>query len=262
LRKKGIFFITGESFRIGLQGTRVRGTSDSLEEQEMATMSQLSFFSRIKEEVDFKIKIITYSTDFDNKIREWFKEYDADISFLDNLIGYDNLYKECVSTIDLSEDIDFVFFMRIDLILKKKFLDVFILDEEKIKYPSVCWITSFLDPVTVPHHKTFKKNRHRVNDLMLYVPKKFFNELKDGEILITPHEACDFMGDYVYNNVDFFLDTYHDSDSYKDRNPIYKIANRPESNKWYSEGYTVGHDPILDNNKSYSEVFTDEEILK
>ena len=33
------------------------------------------------------------------------------------------------------------------------------------------------------------------------------------------------------------IHTYHDSDSYKDYNPLYYIVNRPESKETHSNGY-------------------------
>jgi hypothetical protein len=49
------------------------------------------------------------------------------------------------------------------------------------------------------------------------------------------------MSDELYNNISYFVNTYHDSDSEKDWNPLYKIANRPESKIWYSEGHIIEH---------------------
>lgn len=260
-KDKGVFCIIGESFRYGLQGSRVRGIPESFYEQELATKSQLAFFYRIKDNVDIKIKLITYNTTFTNNLIDWFKDYNTEFIVLDEPIGYDNLYKKSLSLTQKENDIDFIFFMRIDLILKEKFFEVFDIKNQKITYPSICWITSFLDPRTTPHHKTFAKNRHRINDLMLFIPKNFFSELYNGEILITPHEACDYMSDYLYKNVSFFIDTYHDSDSYKDRNPLYKVANRPETEKWYSEGFMIGENPIPDETKTYYNIFKNEKIL-
>jgi len=260
-KQKGVFCIIGESFRYGLQGSRVRGIPESFHEQELATKSQLAFFSKIRDNIDIKIKLITYNTQYNDNLLEWFKSYDVESIIIDNPIGYDNLFNQALFLTQKENDIDFIFFLRIDLILKEKFLEVFNSNYDKIIYPSICWITSFLNPLEVPHHKTWAKNRHRINDLMLFIPKKFFNELYNGEIILTPHEACDIMSDYLYENVTFFLDTYHDSDTYKDRNPLYKVANRPETEKWYSEGYRIGENPILDDSKTYSNIFNNEKIL-
>tara|TARA_Y100000741_G_C18219189_1_gene545108 strand:- start:1114 stop:1323 length:210 start_codon:yes stop_codon:yes gene_type:complete len=38
------------------------------------------------------------------------------------------------------------------------------------------------------------------------------------------------------SEISVIIKTFHDSDSQKDWNPIYKIVNRPESKKWYSKG--------------------------
>ena len=39
-----------------------------------------------------------------------------------------------------------------------------------------------------------------------------------------------------YNDLDTMINTYHDSDSAKDYNPLYYIVNRPENKIHHSEG--------------------------
>ena len=37
----------------------------------------------------------------------------------------------------------------------------------------------------------------------------------------------------TYEDMDTIINTFHDSDSNKDFNPLYKIVNRPESNVFH-----------------------------
>ena len=50
---------------------------------------------------------------------------------------------------------------------------------------------------------------------------------------------CDLINttDLTYNDLDTMINTYHDSDSFKDYNPLYYIVNRPESKIWHSKGH-------------------------
>ena len=42
--------------------------------------------------------------------------------------------------------------------------------------------------------------------------------------------------DLTYEDLGTIINTYHDSDSSKDYNPLYYIVNRPENIIWHSEG--------------------------
>lgn len=40
----------------------------------------------------------------------------------------------------------------------------------------------------------------------------------------------------TYDDMNTMINTYHDSDSEKDFNPLYYIVNRAQSTVWHSEG--------------------------
>lgn len=248
----GLIIIIGESFRGGGQGCRLRGQQESYDDQYLASSTQIKIIKQIKEEVNnIDVKLFTYDTQYNQNIIDWYSELNTQFLFYKDPIGYDNIFKNSISEID--KDYDFILVFRVDLVFKFNFFNL--IKKDKINYTSVCWIKSFLNPEynLYSHNKT-PLNKKRVVDALVYVPNKFLNNLKSGEITLL-HEACDIMSDYIYSNVDFILDTYHDSDSQKDKNPIYRIANRPETEIWYSDGYRLGDEPIPDNSKNYGEVF-------
>ena len=110
--------------------------------------------------------------------------------------------------------------MRIDIFLKDKFMDIFKLDNDKILFPSICF---------EPHHKI--GIHPRVNDIMMYIPKRYIIFFKQSGIDLH-HDTWYKLVTYYnfnYEQLDTMLNTYHDSDSYKDYNPIYYIVNRDES---------------------------------
>lgn len=260
-KRKGVFCLLGASFRSGPQGSVVMGVPNAVEEQRLACQTHCVFLDSVIKDIDVKLVVMTYSTQYNDILKEYYDKYNPTYVFLDDLIGYENIFKKSVEEARNVEDADFYFFQRIDIILKQQYLEKVYFTDDKIMYPGVCWITSFLNPKRIPHHKTFKTNRHRVIDLLLHVPKKFFHGLYEDKIKLL-HETCDFMDEDMYENTWFYLDTYHDSDSYKDRNPLYKIANRAETTKWYSEGHRLGENPIVDKTKTFANVFKNEKILE
>jgi hypothetical protein len=85
-----------------------------------------------------------------------------------------------------------------------------------IRFISICW------------DKCDRCGEHpRVNDMMMYIPRKYFNRLDQLEL---SHESWIHLihRGFTYEDLDMMCDTYHDSDSEKDFNPYYAIVNRPE----------------------------------
>ncbi len=247
---KGLFIIIGESFRLGGQGSRSRGVPESYNEQILACKSHIEFLNDIKNEVDIELSVLTYETQYQNDLIECYSDFKTNFYFYKDTIGFNNIFNEGLSKVESKNNYDFIFIFRIDLLFKYNFFNK--IKKDKINYSSVCWMNS--PTLYINHRNKTLQGKHRVVDVMVYTPKKYIKNLLDGEIKLD-HNACDLMSDDLCNNVDFILDTYHDSDSQKDKNPIYKIVNRPESAIWYSEGYRLDRDPIMDQSKTYQKIF-------
>ena len=72
---------------------------------------------------------------------------------------------------------------------------------------------------------------------MLFIPKKYYNYIKN---VIIEHELWYILietTNLTYHDLDTMINTFHDSDSFKDYNPLYKIVNREETTIIHSEGY-------------------------
>ena len=129
-------------------------------------------------------------------------------------------------------------YIRIDLYLKPFFMDIFNPTINKILFPSICYL---------PHHKAF--DDPRVNDTMLFIPNKYYNYIKNIQL---GHDTWYILikdTNLKYDDLDVILNTYHDSDSEKDFNPIYYIVNRIENKTFHSKNYIFDKnkkDPILD----------------
>lgn len=139
---------------------------------------------------------------------------------------------------------DFVFFLRIDLVLKPLFAShVFRLDSEKILFPCACFIH------WPGHAGVWHKcvdGSPRIADVMSIVPRKFYAHMH-GAMNSFGHETWSHLArehGMGKDQMGFLLRTYHDSDSYKDWNPIYFISDRPEHGTWYSVFYEMDEETL------------------
>jgi hypothetical protein len=114
-------------------------------------------------------------------------------------------------------DYNFIFFLRIDIYLKQKFIDMFEFTN-KIKFP-------FVTESAFTGNKTSEGNV-RLCDMFMSIPKKHYN-LLDIDKCIFHEDASDDMK--IQNeNIEVVVDTMHDGDSGKRWNPLYYITGREE----------------------------------
>jgi len=245
---KGLIIIIGESFRLGGQGTRVRGLTESYNPQINACNSHIRFINHIKlkYKCDIDIYLSTYTTKYNNDLIEIYKENLVYYRFFNNVIGINELFKNCINNIN--NDYDFIFYFRVDLYLKEHFLEIFNPKWTTIRFPTICWKKD-----SVYH------NKPRVNDMMLYIPNRFHNKINK---MVICHEAWyNFFHNLNIsdNDMDVMINTYHDSDSQKDYNPLYYIVNRPESKIWNSEHeiFTKEKDSTNKNQENFINIYED-----
>lgn len=227
---KGLIVLFGESFRLGGQGTRNRGSIESYNEQSKACESHIKFIEHISDKYkldSMSVYISTYTTQFDTNLLKIYTKYLVGHTIHDTPIGLYNIYSSVIPKITMDE-YDFILFLRIDLCLYEQFNTIFNPMWETIHYPSICWF----------HHSIDRNNHPRVNSIMWFIPKKYFSIL-NTTIDISYHDGWVNLIEYAgltYNDLDVMIHTYHDSDSAKDYNPLYYIVNRPTSKIWHSEG--------------------------
>jgi hypothetical protein len=212
-KKRGCLLLFGESFRYGNQGNRNRGTPQSYKEQIDAAKSHIDFINKINADMD--VYLSSYTTKYDTDLINIYKPIGYD--FYETLIGQEKLIKKAIHKMNTIYDYDFILIMRIDLFLKPKFTKIFNPNWEKIMWPSICF---------KPHHKC--GIHPRVNDMMLYIPKKYYHYLQH---MVVGHNLWEYLisKNLKYDDLDTMLRTFHDSDSAKDFNPLYYIVNRRQS---------------------------------
>jgi hypothetical protein len=223
--------LVGESFRLGTQGTRLRDVEEAYEPQKSACASVVDFMDQMKVRrgVDCDVFISSYSTRWEADLKAWYGDRLVGSIFLENLVGLDSLVANAKQNIDFGA-YDFVLVLRIDVFLKPYFSDIFDPEWNKIMYPSVIWIGF--------HLWRGRPGVAKNSDMMAFVPRKF----ADLPIFLN-HGAYSYYHDAgLKDSVGFMLDTFHDSDSRKDYNPLYYLVCRPGTNLWHGLGYSVGPD--------------------
>ena len=210
---KGFLLLFGESFRLGGQRTRDRGSPASYEGQMRAVRSHLDWIEHLRQKgIEISVGIESYTTPYDQKLASM---YPLAFSFFHaELMGQNGLLQHAFQFKDMTS-YDFILCMRIDIFLKLPFMDLF-QPWETIRFPSICW------------GKWDRYEGHpRVNDMMMYIPRKYLNRLDPIEL---SHESWFHLiqRGFTYEDLDMMCDTYHDSNSEKDYNPYYSIVNRPE----------------------------------
>lgn len=217
---KGLLLLFGESFRLDGQHSRNIGSEESYKEQINAAKSHIEFILNLqRKNINTVVSINSYTTQYDTHLTDIYKDVLCDKVFYMNLIGQNKLIHNCLNRI--GGDYDFILCMRIDLFLKDKFMEIFNVDNDKILFPSICF---------KPYHKVVI--HPRINDMMVCIPKKYIDFYKQNEVSLCHDTWYSLVQNhnFNYNQLDTMLNTYHDSDSAKDYNPIYYIVNRPQAN--------------------------------
>ena len=122
----GIILILGESFRDGGQHCRRIGADRSFSGQMKAANSHIDFIRHLNRNYNCSIKtyLTTYTTKFDNMLKDIYTDTLIDAEFLNERIGYENLVTRTLQRINPAE-YDFILFLRNDIFLKDRFLELF-----------------------------------------------------------------------------------------------------------------------------------------
>lgn len=224
----GLILFLGESFRLGNQGTRNRGSLKSYDEQINACNSHIRFIEHIIKKYQLNkidVYISSYTTQYDNDLLSIYNKYLLGHIFHANPIGLNNLFHSSLDKIK-NYEYDFILFIRIDLFLKDYFMEVFNPKIDIILFPTICFI-----PFNISHGDP------RVNDMLIFIPKKYYRYLRYIEISHDSWHKIIKHTNLCYDDMDTMINTYHDSDSNKDFNPLYYIVNREENKIFHSEGH-------------------------
>lgn len=222
-----LILLIGECFRSGSQHSRIRGNESSYSEQIEACNTHIKFIKHLKDvhKIKPEVSLYSYTTKYDDELKQFYRDHLIQSCFYDNVIGLNPLFHNSIENTDLSK-YKFILYLRIDLFLKEEFFKVFDPSWTTIKFPTICWYKDAL-----------VAGKPRVNDVMLFVPSKYYGYLNNIEI---GHDAWLVLSNntpLTPDDLGVMINTYHDTDSEKDYNPLYYIVNRPRTDVWHSEGH-------------------------
>jgi hypothetical protein len=258
-RSKGLIIMSGECFREGNMWSRLRDTQRGYDGQKIATDSHGLFFNKILETNDIDIYLNTYNTKYYKELEAWYQPHSVHINYLEHINPYgaygpSYISTECLNKLNI-DNYEWILCFRPDLILKSYFIDhIFNTEWDQLMYPYRLWLNwLFIDNGFI-----------NMSDTMLFCPKKLFHIIKKGGLQLFHDGLYNYINKHQLdkNDFNFMIKTLHDSDSFKDYNPLYTMAGREENKYWYSYGYEV--DPrdkyeIHLTNKHY--VFNDWNLL-
>jgi len=216
----GLIILLGGSFRLGNQGTINNGDPRSFTGQIQACDSHIKFIEDIIEKFNMN-KISVFISSYHTQYSKFLIGYNLNTK----LIGFNHLFNSSINLITNITNYDFILNIRIDLFLKPYFTDIFNPNSNMILFTSICW------------KKWCITNGHpRVNPMTIFIPKKYYNYINHIAVNYG-HDLWYILiktTDLTYDDLDTMINTYHDSDSFKDFNPLYFIVNRPENKICYT----------------------------
>jgi hypothetical protein len=243
---RGLICLVGESFRLGRQAKKAKDVDDAYEPQKSASMSAVAFVDQISAEhgINFDVFISSYKTKWQSELESWYGNLIVGNAYLDRKVGLEALVANARKQVNFTS-YDFLFVLRIDLLVKPMLRRIFDPKWDKIMYPQACWVGGHLC-----------KGRPRVSDTMVYVPGRLANSrffMNHGAA------ASHALFNGLQDDVGLMIDTFHDSDSSKDYNPLYRIVGRPESRRWRDYGLVSQEIEAVESDLSC--VFDDWSIL-
>lgn len=212
----GSIVLFGECFRLGGQHTRIRDKPISFKPQIMASKRQMEFFNHLinTKNTNIDIYIASYKTKYIKEITEIYNDLLVDSIWVNKPIGRDNIIKEGYKLMDKNnKDYDFLLVMRIDIYLRDALFEIFDPHWETIHFPFIEHTTEMFDAI-------------RVNDTMLFIPKKYFRMFKKEYIHHLMLYNMILNNKITLNDFDVMINTTHNANSSSGYNPIYYIVNR------------------------------------
>ena len=245
---KLILLLVGSCFREGSQSSNLIDTDQSYIAQKNASDSHNSLINYLNDNnIDVDIVINTHNTKYEKDIKMWYGNNLVQFIINDQLIGLETLVNNALNKFSdyYYDNYDAILILRLDLFLKNDFFSKFNPFSDKILFPFICWKLAYI-----------YKNYPRVADTLMFIPKNYFYLIQQK--IFMSHEAW-FLYKSNYNlssdNIGFIINTFHDSDSEKDYNPLYYIVSRDESKIWYS-GDKLYFDPNI-NLEQYINIQSD-----
>ncbi len=240
---KGLFILYGESFRnyskvAGLN--RAKDGEGSVQLQKEASTSHMDLLNSLTA-YNVDILINTYDTKYKNELLSFYKD-PIHANFMDKNsckehraanteIVVDQAIQVAKENVNISM-YDFIFICRLDLLLKPKLIENFLPIKDKIIYPNVM---SIVDNKFRMH----QKGNFCISDVFCIIPKKYYHILEEKQIV--RHGAIHGLHKlnlHIDKDIDFFSYNLYVANTIQQKNPFYKIINRPEGPEEFRDWHT------------------------
>jgi hypothetical protein len=237
--KKCLICYYGGAFREGNVGTTITDTNYSYNAQENTSLTHAKL-KKVLNEKGYQTDIIinTRETKYKNRLEEWYDPFNIIINKLSkNVHGKNQMIQSSIGNINKlnKRDYEFIFFIRIDLFLKPDFYSIIDTETNKIQF-----LAQNYDPVdcSIKINKNYSysikkfinESDPKVNDLFLFLPKKYYFVL-DQNFQLEHWSWSYFKGMYklIDNDMKFMTDKMFDSNTHKSFNDYYFMSGRDES---------------------------------
>lgn len=222
--------LVGQAFRLGGQGNQNVGTDESKKEQFEAFQSHANFLDHLENKHGCRPKLFlkTQSTKFDEDVRKFFGDDFTVAKFSnDNRDSWTNT-KDFIELFEMSgKSLPYYLMVRIDLILKPQFSDIFDQTIDAVQFTHLTWKGLYE-----------VEGYGRVADLIFSFPRKHMKKYASYESVKLFHNLVRDMRQMNFTGkFHSMIESLHDSDSAKDWTPLYRIANRPECKEEKSKGW-------------------------
>jgi hypothetical protein len=189
---------------------------------------------RALKEAGFHIDIyfVTVETPFTRQLYEIYGEFlKKAIVLKEHLPTQNDTIKMAVSMVPLN-NYDSVIISRIDIIYKTLLINSVNKKFRTVQFIAPSWYNDCVTPMGAP----------KMNDMFYIFPRFSFDIL---ETLQEMGVYCEDILDTICldsDEYDCISELFFEPDSEKDMNPYYRIANRPESTTFHSEGKVFPRD--------------------
>lgn len=228
---RGLLILRGISFRDGGNYNFEFGSEKSVEPQKKAWISHIRLLEKLqtKFNVNMEVLIDTIECDHSDLIKQIFFDFDYKIN-LNQKLDYNQTvsFKRLINdNLSYMKNFDYLIFSRNDVFIKEQLIDLVNPFEQKIKFTFVAEYS----------WRKFNNNIPRVDDIFFFVPKHFFHVLSFVNIGENNRKFKNSLHDLLWLmmlkdpqiNYDFYINTYHCSETGYDYNPLYKMVSRPEA---------------------------------
>ena len=210
-----LIVLIGESFRTGR--SRIVGEPESYDGQMDACNSHIRLIEHMTEQCDIKsisVALGSCSTNYDDDLRAVYSKYLTSSMFIDRPEGLIKLFSRVIRNTGNIDQYDAILYIRIDIFLKQRFIDIFAPTRDKLLCMNEC------------HNN--RRGFPRIVDMMLFIPKQYLSYIKIigihhklwiklmSEFNVSRDKLTEMLPDIINSNTEI---TYH---------PLFYIVNRPQ----------------------------------